>query len=129
MADGGQGARPLIFGSLAAGGTLGILIPPSIPMTISVSIRSRLPALVARRRIVSVVYLHRRGHRVGLALYDRGALVAANSGQDCGTLAQWALQRAFSAFSAWRPILPLPRRQGCFASVQHIQHRLPHWAC
>src|SRR5881409_2378781 len=27
-------ARPLIFGSLAAGGTLGILIPPSIPMII-----------------------------------------------------------------------------------------------
>src|SRR5713226_8972441 len=26
--------RPLIFGSLAAGGTLGILIPPSIPMII-----------------------------------------------------------------------------------------------
>ena len=27
-------ARPLIIGSLAAGGTLGILIPPSIPMII-----------------------------------------------------------------------------------------------
>jgi tripartite ATP-independent transporter DctM subunit len=27
-------ARPLIFGSLAAGGTLGILIPPSVPMII-----------------------------------------------------------------------------------------------
>ncbi len=27
-------ARPLIFGSLAAGGTLGILVPPSIPMII-----------------------------------------------------------------------------------------------
>src|SRR5207247_7287899 len=27
-------ARPLIFGSLAAGGTLGVLIPPSIPMII-----------------------------------------------------------------------------------------------
>jgi TRAP-type C4-dicarboxylate transport system permease large subunit len=39
MADGGQGARPLIFGSLAAGGTPGILIPPSIPMIISASIR------------------------------------------------------------------------------------------
>src|SRR5437867_2691143 len=27
-------ARPLVFGSLAAGGTLGILIPPSVPMII-----------------------------------------------------------------------------------------------
>jgi C4-dicarboxylate transporter DctM subunit len=96
--------KPLIYGSLAAGGTLGILIPPSIPMIIfGVMTETSVGQLYMAGISPASCWAALRPYIVGYAMVYPAARRAARRGASrCGrSCGRWSRSRRSRCSSRW----------------------------